>query len=81
VLFGIGKFLIALYLGKSSISSAYGAAGSLVLLVIWVYYSACILLVGAEFTQVFASRFGHRIEPSDNAERLTAPRPAAAPSR
>lgn len=81
VLFTIGKFLIALYLGKSSVSSAYGAAGSLVLLVVWVYYSACILLVGAEFTQVYASRFGHRIEPSDNAERLTAPRPAAAPSQ
>ena len=80
-LFSIGKFLIALYLGKSSVSSAYGAAGSLVLLVIWVYYSACILLIGAEFTQVYASRFGRRIEPSDNAERLTAPRPAELPTR
>jgi membrane protein len=76
VLFSIGKFLIALYLGKSSVSSAYGAAGSLVVLVIWVYYSACILLVGAEFTRVYASRFGQRIEPTDNAERLTA-HPAA----
>lgn len=81
VLFGIGKFLIGLYLGKSSMSSAYGAAGSLVLLVIWVYYSASILLLGAEFTQVYASRFGKGIEPSDNAERLMPRRPDVAPSR
>jgi membrane protein len=81
VLFSIGKFLIALYLGKSSVSSAYGAAGSLVLLVIWVYYSACILLIGAEFTQVYANRFGKEIEPSENAQRVTVPRPAPAPSR
>lgn len=81
VLFSIGKFLIGLYLGKSSVSSAYGAAGSLVLLVIWVYYSACILLIGAEFTQVYASRFGKEIEPSENAERIKVPRPMPAPSR
>ncbi len=80
-LFTIGKFLIGLYLGKSTMSSAYGAAGSLVLLVIWVYYSAAIMLLGAEFTQVYASRFGKRIEPSDNAERVSAPRPEVAPSR
>lgn len=81
VLFSIGKFLIALYLGKSSMSSAYGAAGSLVLLVVWVYYSASILLLGAEFTQAYASRFGKRIEPSDNAEPIRAGRPVPAPSR
>jgi membrane protein len=81
VLFSVGKFLIALYLGKSGVSSAYGAAGSLVLLVIWVYYSASILLLGAEFTQSYASRFGKRIEPSDNAERVMPLRPTAAPSR
>jgi membrane protein len=80
LLFSIGKFLIALYLGKSSVSSAYGAAGSLVLLVIWVYYSACILLVGAEFTQAYASRFGQRIEPSENAQRVVRSPPAPAPS-
>jgi membrane protein len=80
-LFAIGKFLIGLYLGKSSMSSAYGAAGSLVLLVIWVYYSASIMLLGAEFTRVYASRFGKRIEPSDNAERVMPPRPGVAPSR
>src|SRR6185369_8991787 len=69
LLFGIGKLLIGLYLGKSSVASAYGAAGSLVVLVIWVYYSASILLFGAEFTQVYASRFGSRIEPDDDAIR------------
>jgi membrane protein len=78
VLFGIGKFLIALYLGKSSVSSAYGAAGSLVLLVIWVYYSACILLFGAQFTQAYATRFGRRIEPTENAEQLATRPPAPA---
>jgi membrane protein len=66
-LFGVGKFLIGLYLGKSSVASSYGAAGSLVLLVIWVYYSALILFLGAEFTQVYAKRFGSRIRPSANA--------------
>jgi membrane protein len=66
-LFSVGKFLIGLYLGKSSVASSYGAAGSLVLLVIWVYYSALILFLGAEFTQVYAKRFGSRIRPSANA--------------
>jgi membrane protein len=69
LLFTLGKLLIGLYLGKASISSAYGAAGSLVVLVIWVYYSASILLFGAEFTQVYASRFGSRIEPAPGAIR------------
>lgn len=67
VLFSLGKFLIGLYLGKSSISSAYGAAGSLVVLVIWVYYSAQILLLGAEFTQAYAQRFGSHVRPAKDA--------------
>jgi membrane protein len=70
-LFSVGKFLIGLYLGKSSVASAYGAAGSLVLLVIWVYYSSLILLAGAEFTQVTTKRFGSRVRPSENAVALT----------
>jgi len=70
LLFTLGKSLIGLYLGKASIASAYGAAGSLVVLVIWVYYSASILLLGAEFTQVYASRYGSRIEPGKNAIRV-----------
>ncbi len=76
VLFTLGKFLIGLYLGKSGTSSAYGAAGSLVVLVIWVYYSASIMLLGAEFTQVFASRFGSEIEPKAHAVRLPPAIPA-----
>lgn len=56
VLFAIGKFGIALYLGKSSTGSAFGAAGSLVVLLLWVYYSGLILLFGAEFTEVYSRR-------------------------
>jgi membrane protein len=70
-LFSVGKFLIGLYLGKSSVASSYGAAGSIVLLVIWVYYSAAILFLGAEFTQVYAKRFGGDIKPSQNAVAST----------
>jgi membrane protein len=58
LLFTFGKFLIGLYLGKSSIASAYGAAGSLVVLLVWIYYSAQILFFGAELTQVYARRHG-----------------------
>jgi membrane protein len=67
LLFTIGKFAIGLYLGKSDVGSAYGAAGSLVILLVWVYYSAQILLFGAEFTQVYANTLGSRIVPSENA--------------
>lgn len=54
VLFNIGKFLIGLYIGKSSVASSYGAAGSFAVLLLWVYYSAMVLFLGAEFTQVYA---------------------------
>jgi membrane protein len=67
VLFTIGKFLIGLYLGQSSVSSTYGAAGSLAVLFVWVYYSALIFFLGAEFTQVYANRWGKRVEPSPHA--------------
>jgi membrane protein len=60
LLFAIGKSLIGLYLGKSSFSSAYGAAGSLIVLLLWIYYSAQIFLLGAEFTRVFAYERGSR---------------------
>lgn len=61
-LFTIGKFAIGQYLGRSSIASSYGAAGSLVVLLVWVYYSAQLVLLGAEFTQVYArSRGSHRL--------------------
>jgi membrane protein len=60
--FTAGKFLIGLYLGKSAVASAYGAAGSLVIIVVWVYYSAQILLFGAEFTKVWTKRRGSRFK-------------------
>ena len=67
LLFTVGKFALGMYLGRSSVASAYGAAGSLVILLLWVYYSAQIFLFGAEFTQVYANRFGKKLEPSKNA--------------
>lgn len=65
LLFTIGKFLLGLYLGNTS--SAYGAAGSLVVFLLWVYYSAQILFLGAEFTQVYANKHGKGIQPANNA--------------
>jgi membrane protein len=59
-LFAAGKFLIGLYLGKSSVASAFGAAGSLVVMMVWVYYSAQIFLLGAEFTWIYAHTYGSR---------------------
>lgn len=76
-LFTIGKYALGLYLGKSNVASAYGAAGSLVLILLWVYYSAQILLYGAEFTQVYANRLGERIVPAPDAQ-VANPRKAAA---
>jgi membrane protein len=70
VLFSLGKLLIGLYIGRSSIASAYGAAGSLVALLVWVYYSAQIVFFGAEFTQVYARRSGRHIQPSAHAEAV-----------
>jgi membrane protein len=60
-LFTVGKSLIGLYLGRSSFSGAYGAAGSLIVLLLWIYYSAQIFLFGAEFTRVFAYSQGSRV--------------------
>jgi membrane protein len=67
LLFTVGKLLIGLYLGNSTIASSYGAAGSFVVLLIWIYYSAQILLLGAEFTQVYAKRHGSRTINADQA--------------
>src|SRR6185295_5327508 len=66
--FTIGKFLIGMYIGKTSIGSGYGAAGSIVVLITWIYYSAQILFFGAEFTQVYATMHGTRVVPASNAE-------------
>lgn len=67
LLFMIGKFLIGIYLGQSSISTAFGAAGSVVLILLWVYYSSIILYFGAEFTKVYSRRYGTPIQPNSNA--------------
>jgi membrane protein len=69
--FTVGKFLIGLYLGKSAVASAYGAAGSLVIIVVWVYYSAQILLFGAEFTKVWTKRRGSGFVPEQTAVPVT----------
>lgn len=72
VLFSVGKLLLGLYIGKSATTSSYGAAGSLVALVIWVYYSSQVFFLGAEFTQAYARRYGGAIEPNDHAVPLGA---------
>lgn len=71
LLFTLGKTLIGLYLGNSGVASAYGAAGSFVVLLLWIYYSAQILLFGAELTQVYANRFGSHIRPDKHAKFAT----------
>jgi membrane protein len=57
-LFEGGKYLIALYIGQTNVASSYGAAGALIVLLLWIYYSAQIFLLGAEFTRAFAKRYG-----------------------
>jgi membrane protein len=70
VLFVVGKFILGLYLGSGAAGSAYGAASSLITLLLWIYYSAQILLFGAEFTQVYTHTYGSRVEPEDHAVRV-----------
>jgi membrane protein len=79
ILFMIGKFLISFYIGKSDVGSTYGAAGSLVVLLIWVYYSAIILYFGAEFTKFYMLNNGVEIQPKKYAE-LVDTRPPGEPS-
>jgi membrane protein len=67
LLFTLGKFALGFYLGRSGVASSYGAAGSLIVLLLWVYYSSQIVFFGAEFTQVYANRFGSHVTPSSNA--------------
>jgi len=67
ILFGIGKWLLGFYLGSGAAGSAYGAASSLITLLLWVYYSSQILLFGAEFTQVYAARAGRAFKPTEYA--------------
>ncbi|MCV9926952.1 YihY/virulence factor BrkB family protein [Flavobacterium sp. LS1R49] len=65
VLFMIGKFAIGFYLGSSATASVYGAAGSVIIILVWVYYSAIILYFGAEFTKVYAKSYGGKIYPNE----------------
>ena len=72
LLFELGKFGLGIYLGRASTASSFGAAGSVVLLLLWVYYASAILLFGAEFTRVYARATGHEIKPVPGAEPVTA---------
>jgi membrane protein len=72
LLFIAGKFALGLYFGKANPGSAYGAAGSIILLMLWVNYSSMILFLGAEYTKQFAVHFGRDIEPAGDAVRVTA---------
>ena len=91
-LFTLGKFVIGWYLGKGNVGSDYGPAASVIILIVWVYYSAQILFLGAEFTQVYANRHGSHVVPAEGAEPVTSEKraqqglqpkeaPAAAPAR
>jgi len=81
VLFTLGKTLIGLYLGSSAVANSFGAAGSLVILLLWIYYSAQILFFGAEFTQVYANRLGSRIVVEGKAQTEAEGTGASTPSR
>ena len=74
-LFEIGRFLLAMYLGRTATASMYGAAGSLALILLFVYYSCMLVLLGAEFTQVWAKRSGRILQPARGAVRLLRPLP------
>jgi membrane protein len=70
VLFALGKLVLGLYLGSGAAGSAYGAASSLITLLLWIYYSAQILLFGAEFTQIYANTYGTRVQPMEHAVKV-----------
>jgi membrane protein len=69
-LFVLGKFVLGLYLGSGAAGSAYGAASSLITLLLWIYYAAQILLFGAEFTQVYSNTYGTQVEPQEHAVKV-----------
>ncbi|HEV7366834.1 MAG TPA: YihY/virulence factor BrkB family protein [Gemmatimonadales bacterium] len=76
-LFTIGKFLIGLYIGTSAVASTYGAAGSVIVVLVWVYYTSQIILLGAEFTRAYVERFGPRPPPEEFATKDPKPKPAS----
>jgi membrane protein len=67
ILFTIGEWLIGFYLGRTNVGSAFGAAGSLIVMLVWIYYSAQIFFFGVEYTKAYAARYGSRIVPDENA--------------
>jgi vacuolar-type H+-ATPase subunit I/STV1 len=71
ILFTIGKYLLALYLGRESTKSSFGAAASVIIILMWVYYASLILFFGAEFTQVYAKQTGTKVVPDEFAMRTT----------
>jgi membrane protein len=73
VLFALGNYLIGLYVGHSAAISAYGAAGSVIVVMLWVYYSSQVILFGAEFTRQFARRYHEPVAPADSAEPASQP--------
>jgi membrane protein len=75
ILFHLGKYGIALYIGRASVASTFGAAGSLAVLLVWIYYSSQILLFGAELTRAYANLYGKKVRPDENA--VEAPHAAA----
>ena len=80
IFFTIGKLGIGLYLGQSNLTSLYGAAGSIIILMVWVYYSSIILYLGAEFTKVYAKLYGGKILPKEYAEWIiTEEKPVSSP--
>jgi membrane protein len=70
LLFTLGKYLMGLYLINSDIGSVYGAAGTIIIILLWIYFSSIILFIGAEFTQVYTRKHGKRIEPASYAVRI-----------
>ena len=72
ILFTIGKYLIGLYIGTSGVNSTFGAAGSLITILVWVYYSSLIFFLGAEFTRVYATQYGSGVAPAENAQPMDA---------
>lgn len=79
ILFTVGKLILGIYLGKATFASAYGAAASVVVLIVWVYYSAQIFFLGAEFTRVFAHRYGSKPAQHPSGRRVLTPTEAANP--
>lgn len=80
IFFTLGKLAIGFYLGRSNLSTLYGAAGSIIIIMVWVYYSSIILYLGAEFTKVHANLYGRKIEPKEYAEWIiTVEKPAVNP--